>query len=187
MAKVYRSYENLHIGFADEGLSVLTGAPVERFGVGEPGVLDYLKKELDRRSIVCVSGSYQLQEVMMVEKSVLGLTTGKTYTVLDVFKDVPADNGKPLTLIKLQSPEGKNIEWNGDWSFTSPKWSSQLRARFGYTVNPNDGSFFLDEQTFNNFFAQATTCYINPTYVNSNIRILAGRTHSHMLEFVIKK
>lgn len=46
MAKIYRSYENIHIGFADEGLNVLTGAPVERFSAAEAGVLDFLKKEL---------------------------------------------------------------------------------------------------------------------------------------------
>jgi|JI6StandDraft_1071083.scaffolds.fasta_scaffold18456_2 hypothetical protein len=187
MAKVYRTYENVHIGFADEGLNVLTGAPVERFNVAEPGVLDFLRRELDRKSVVCVSGSSTLSDVLMTEQSVLGLSGGRAYTVLDIFKDVPTDGGKPVTLIKLKSPEGKHLEWNGDWSFSSPKWSSQLRARFGYTQNPQDGSFFLDDETLRNFFSQATTCYINPSYVNSNIRVFAGRTHSHMLEFVCKK
>lgn len=136
---------------------------------------------------MCVSGSSLIKDTIMDNKSVLGLSAGRVYTILDVFKDVPSDDGKPITLIKLRSPEGKLLEWSGDWSFSSPKWSTQLRSRLGYAIEPNDGSFFLDAETFRNFFGQATTCCINPIYVNSHIRIYAGRTHSHMLEFTVKK
>jgi hypothetical protein len=108
MAKVYRSYENVHVGFSDEGLNVLTGAPVERFNIAEVGVLDYMKREISRKSIVCVSESRALNDMPTDKQSVLGLSTGRAYTVLDIFRDVPSD-GKTVILIKLKMPEGKQL------------------------------------------------------------------------------
>jgi hypothetical protein len=108
MAKVYRAYENVHMGLTDEGLNVLTGAPVERFNIAEIGALEYMKQEIGRKSIICVSGSRALNDMSTDKQSMLGLSTGRAYTVLDIFKDVPS-NGKTVTLIKLKYPEGKQL------------------------------------------------------------------------------
>lgn len=82
-----------------------------------------------------------MSQMPMEKQSVLGLSSGRAYNIVGVVKDVQSD-GKSVNLIKLRNPEGK-VDWKGDWSFASNKWTSQLRTQFGYDKNPNDGTFFM--------------------------------------------
>lgn len=106
-----------------------------------------------------------MSQMPMEKQSVLGLSSGRAYNIVGVVKDVQSD-GKSVNLIKLRNPEGK-VDWKGDWSFASNKWTSQLRTQFGYDKNPNDGTFFMAEENFKMFFTDVTLCYVNPIYVHS--------------------
>lgn len=56
-AKIYGSYENIHAGFNDEGLTALTGAPCEQLLSDADGTLEKLKIYLKKGYIVSTSAS----------------------------------------------------------------------------------------------------------------------------------
>jgi calpain-15 len=93
MAKIYRSYEDIHLGWTEEGLNVLTGAPTEKVMVGgtegaqNGGVVEVIRKAVNRKCVVCCSGKV-LSQATMEKQSVMGLSTGRSYTVVNVYKDI---------------------------------------------------------------------------------------------------
>jgi calpain-15 len=56
-AKIYGSYDNIHAGFADEGLIALTGAPCEGLLSEWEGTIEKLKIYLKKGYIVSCSTS----------------------------------------------------------------------------------------------------------------------------------
>lgn len=74
-----------------------------------------------------------------------GLISGHAYSLLKII------NIKGETSVKLRNPWGKLI-WKGDWSFTCSKWTKDLREKYNYHKNPEDGSFYMSWKDFRKFF-----------------------------------
>lgn len=74
---------------------------------------------------MATSGSEQLSKMSKEELENIGLISGHAYSLLFV-KEI---NGE--VFVKLRNPWG-NYVWKGDWSFTSPLWTPELRKMFDY-------------------------------------------------------
>ncbi len=84
------------------------------------------------------------------------------------------------TIVKLRNPWGEN-EWEGDWSFYSPKWTPQLRYQYNYVNDPRDGTFFIGWNSFITFFGDFNICKINPHYKHSSFKLNPEQTLQKML------
>jgi len=80
-----------------------------------------------------------------------GLIPRHAYSILGVFQ-TSIDSG-PLQLVRLRNPWGKNGEWTGDWSDSSPLWEQnpEIAEEVGHTIGldaywSNDGVFFMTWQ-----------------------------------------
>lgn len=129
-AKVYGSYEAINAGYAHEGLVALTGAPCEAFMSEDDGTIDRLRIYLKKGYIVSCSSSDMIEQMSERDQERVGIFSGHAYTVLRIESDLPWKDRK-VTLLKVRNPWG-NKEWKGDWSFSSPKWTPELRKRLNY-------------------------------------------------------
>lgn len=183
-AKIYGSYENIHAGFNDEGLTALTGAPCEQLLSDADGTLEKLKIYLKKGYIVSTSASDMIGQMSEREQEQMGIFSGHAYSVLKIESDLTFRD-KKITLVRIRNPWGSK-EWKGDWSFNSPLWTSDLRDRLNYNRNPNDGSFFMSMSDFLVYFYRITVCYVSLGKVHSHIKLESDRTHSVMVAFTVK-
>ena len=95
----------------------------------------------------------------------MGIFQNHAYSLLHIYSNVKTLNGE-VTLLRVRNPWGRK-EWQGDWSFNSPLWTSELRKKFDYERNPRDGSFFINNQDFKIFFDHIHICRVNLANKNS--------------------
>lgn len=69
-----------------------------------------------------------------------GLIQGHSFEVLAIYNFEHED--KQVRLMKLRNPWGFN-EWHGEWSDQSERWTPELRERFGYFSQKDQGIFFM--------------------------------------------
>ena len=100
-----------------------------------------------------------------------GLISGHAYSMLK-FINI---NGE--IILKLRNPWGKLI-WKGDWSFESKKWTKELRDRYNYNKNPEDGSFYMCWKDFKKFFGEIIICKLNASFLHDSIRFKTNRHKS---------
>lgn len=85
-----------------------------------------------------------------------GLVTGHAYTLLDSHK---LSNGQRL--VKMRNPWAFQ-EYKGDWSDSSSKWTEAFKKEVGGVVNSNDGTFWMDYETYiKEFWGYSITMYNN--------------------------
>ena len=158
MAKLYGCYEALEGGHTDEALATLTGFPCERIelrkarasartarcethegiegrvgsdaddeeGVSADMVWARLLSFYEAGFLLSASvGATDEGEAAAAEA--MGLLTEHAYSLLKVVGTRRTGSGEPVRLVKLRNPWGK-LEWRGDWSDSSPLWTSALRA-----------------------------------------------------------
>lgn len=94
--------------------------------------------------------------------------------------------GNRQLLLKIRNPWG-NDEWNGEWSFTSPRWTEQLRKQYNYTKNPQDGSFYMPWNDFERYFGSVTVCKIVPGAISSSFRSSNLRHKSSYIRMSIQR
>ena len=83
-----------------------------------------------------------------------GIVNGHAYAVVRV------EDFEGELLIMLRNPHGKSdqcVEWNGDWSDTSEKWTQKAIDTLGYTPSESpDGIFWMNQtdlmQNFKNLY-----------------------------------
>ena len=74
----------------------------------------------------------------------MGLVGANSYSVMRTF-EVTAREGK-VKLLKLRNPWG-TMEWKGDWSDTSDKWTPKLKKQLNFT-SAADGTFWMSLEDF---------------------------------------
>ena len=67
--------------------------------------------------------------------------------------------GEKVRLLKLRNPHG-HVEWEGDWSDNSSKWTPKLRQELGSTVE-NDGIFFIALPDYAEHFRCTSINYVS--------------------------
>jgi calpain-15 len=116
-AKVFRSYERIEGGLAEEALRDLTGAPYESLdSVSEEFWAKVIESE-EKGYLMVASAGKESQEQL----ASIGLVPGHAYSVLDA-KEINVTASKTEKILKLRNPWGK-FEWTGDWSDKSPLWT----------------------------------------------------------------
>jgi calpain-15 len=185
IAKLFGSYEALHAGTIQEGLSLLTGVACEEIEVGsfdaiEGQMIGDTDCELLWATLLsykeagflvaaaCGSkeGSDDTEEQMYVNH---GLMPSHAYSVLDV-KMIQQDVGKPLRLIRLRNPWGR-FSWNGLWSDTSPVWRDfpQLRNDL-MPCGAEEGIFWMQWDDFVRYFYRIVVCKYRPDWLCESIQ-----------------
>lgn len=91
----------------------------------------------------------------------LGLITGHSYVVMKV------RNQSGINFVCLRNPWGGH-EWLGDWSDTSEKWTDELKEALGMQES-EDGSFWMDDKDFLNYFNKIDISRPIPPEYNSKI------------------
>ena len=134
-AKVNGSYEACKSGWAFEGMMDLTGAPFKTIRLDDPDLKPSIAngtlwKELKQYDIenYIMSASTPGEDIYTETgarpgKNGTGLVAGHAYTLIAVKETSKGDK-----LCKLRNPWG-SMEWTGDWSDTSDKWTPQMQVR----------------------------------------------------------
>lgn len=79
--------------------------------------------------MTCASSGKLLKKTKEERKS-MGILAKHSYTILDIFFDVPFKNVS-ITLFKVRNPWGR-YPWLGNWSFNCKNWTPKLRKRLNY-------------------------------------------------------
>lgn len=83
-----------------------------------------------------------------------GLVLGHAYTVLSAKVTSTGD-----CLLKLRNPWGM-FEWKGDWADDSPFWTSDLLKELDYTLDVDDGTFWMAFSDFLHYFVSFDVCMV---------------------------
>ena len=170
-AKLCGSYAALKAGWAFEAMIDLTGAPYwtvrfddsETKKMVEDGSLWSLMLQNDDLGYI-QSASTPGEDVLTVggdrksKDNETGLVAGHAYALIAV-KEVKS---KGLKLVQLRNPWGEGgMEWNGDWSDSSPLWTAEIQRELGITdLDTNDGSFWMCFSDFIKYFFSVNACLI---------------------------
>jgi len=153
-AKIYGSYEATIEGDSGNGMTTLTGCPVQtlRFkDLSEEKLWEHLMEGAAKEEdLITVSTS--------LPKSKLagsGLITNHSYTILD------ASEYGSQRLLEIRNPWGSG-EWGGDWGDKSPLWTEDAKAHIKPTLEENDGTFWMSYEDVLNYFQRMTVCYCEP-------------------------
>ena len=184
-AKSFKSYDNIHAGYNEEGLVAISGAPTISVSSRKNGFLIIVEAYLNKGAIVTCATSRDVHQLTEQEQEKLGVFAGHAYTFLKAYADLPYQ-GHMITLIKMRNPWGRK-GWKGDWSFSSKKWTHDLRDVVNYNVDPQDGTFFISLDDFIVYFDNLNICQVNLAHVNSWVRVNASRYEFYEINFQVKQ
>lgn len=169
-AKHYQGYASLENGYVDLALHALTGAMCDQIFVlaeTQGSRKMSLWKKLVRFArdgflMGCgTKSSYEQPGNDMGRTEMLsnGLLLGACYTVYQVVEI----EGKKL--LQLRNPPGEHSEWRGDWSDSSPLWTTRLRKRLNAESSGSvdedmqDGTFWMSYDDFIVSFRNVYVCH----------------------------
>jgi calpain-15 len=131
LAKAAGSYEAVEAGTCEEGLTMLTGAPVEQLRLqaggeaGEAVDTDTLWARLlscREAGFLAAASCGSRSAAAEAASASLGLQTQHAYSVLDVVQTVQGGH----RLLRLRNPWGR-ASWRGRWAANGPEWTAELR------------------------------------------------------------
>lgn len=114
----------------------------------------------------------------------MGVFSNHAYTILSVEPKF-THKGRDVILIKIRNPWGKK-GWKGDWSFTSSLWTPELRKKFKFESDTQDGTFYINYDDFTLYFDSIIVSKVNLSYVNSSIENHSGRFDFYSNVFIVK-
>lgn len=135
-AKLDQKYFRLHGGMPFEALRNLTNMPTfwvyfashqKTEAVWWTQLSDLAKRNYPMTSPCCNTNG----------ASSKGLVSGHAYSALDF---VQLSNGQKLA--KMRNPWSA-VEWNGDYSDNSDKWTAKLKEEVGLNATGSDGTFYM--------------------------------------------
>ena len=137
-AKINGGYSNIIGGSPREALKALTNFANETLQCNECSpdeIYNKIELALKYQSIVCATTSNNNTNQ---DK---GLLPNHAYTLLDA--KIVKKKKKEYRLIKIRNPWGF-MEWNGDWSDLSKKWSNELKDDLDFVTDDKDGIFYME-------------------------------------------
>mmetsp|Transcript_6717 Transcript_6717/g.11290 ORF Transcript_6717/g.11290 Transcript_6717/m.11290 type:complete len:845 (-) Transcript_6717:102-2636(-) len=159
-SKLHGSYEAIKSGWAYEGMMDMTGAPCTTIRFDDSTVTPKIKNgQLWRDLMFYDSENYVMSASTPGEdtftetgnrpgKDGSGLVAGHAYTLIAAKQSV-----KGHRLVKLRNPWG-SLEWNGDWSDSSPLWTEEMQEEIERISQEDDGMFWMSfEDMLKNFYA----------------------------------
>ncbi|EGR28521.1 hypothetical protein IMG5_173770 [Ichthyophthirius multifiliis] len=185
-AKAYGSYFKIEGGNPAIALRDLTGAPYQNLDSNNPDeVWNYLiQHDNNGKSdiLICYTKSAHIKE----EQNKLGILAGHAYSILDIKQIFDYQVNKQVGIIKIRNPWGK-VEWNGDWSDNSLKWTPQLKEQLNLK-NENDGSFWIQVEDFVKYYEGIGLCQIKDNYKCNSIKVdMDNQQNAAIVKLIIKQ
>ncbi|KAF9908595.1 hypothetical protein BX616_000085 [Lobosporangium transversale] len=150
-AKIHGDYETLTGGYTSEGIEDLTGGTASMMFSSD--ILDkdrFWEEEMKQVNKVTLMGcSINYQES---DPENHGIQSGHAYSVLNVAEY----DGERL--VHIRNPWGK-IEWNGDWSDQSDKWTPDAIKTLKLE-DKDDGRFWMPYDEFLRIFTTIDRCRV---------------------------
>lgn len=87
----------------------------------------------------------------------MGLLSDHAYSLLRVV------GVRGERLVQLRNPWGK-LEWKGEWSDHSRRWSEEMRREVGEVAASDDGKFWMGFTDFIDFFSCVDVCRVRPDW-----------------------
>ena len=103
------------------------------------------------------------------EKNEVGLPYMHAFSIMKLLTVTDAD-GVEHRLVQMRNPWGEEY-FNGDWSDSSNRWTSDLREQADH-LQDNDGKFFMSYEDY--------VFYIESTEINMNVE---GKYHASFAKF----
>jgi hypothetical protein len=159
-AKIYGSYDAITAGKVHFALADLTGGSPEEVKLEQikSNPTSFWNKFLSFRKLNYLMGAGSPENEQgdgAVSQS--GIVQGHAYAILDV---VELQGEK---LLQLKNPHGQHgLEWNGDWSDSSFKWTKLFKQKLNYQ-DSDDGIFWMSFEDFVWEFKNLYVCRIFPT------------------------
>ena len=176
-AKAHGGYNNIISGLMREALKNLTGAPAATYFTksDDPESHWRVLQDADQKDFImgCASIDVKKSGDDSADQTT-GLSGNHAYTLIGVTEIVtgegelrvksPHEASSPanIRLVKLRNPWGKG-EWNGEWSDSSPLWTSRVKQELGFT-DKDDGIFYMGFQDWLNYFREYQICYYHDNY-----------------------
>ncbi|KAF9129624.1 hypothetical protein BGW39_003989 [Mortierella sp. 14UC] len=150
-AKIHGDYESLDGGYTAEGIEDLTGGTASMMFTSD--ILDkdrFWEEEMKEVNKCTLMGCFIQFEEENPEKH--GIQSGHAYSVLNVAEF------EGERLVHVRNPWGK-IEWNGDWSDQSEKWTPEAISALKFEEK-NDGRFWMPYKDFLRIFTTLDRCRV---------------------------
>eukprot|EP00826_Nyctotherus_ovalis_P009208 TRINITY_DN12426_c0_g1_i1.p1 TRINITY_DN12426_c0_g1~~TRINITY_DN12426_c0_g1_i1.p1 ORF type:complete len:623 (+),score=182.50 TRINITY_DN12426_c0_g1_i1:23-1870(+) len=157
-AKLYGSYENIEEGKVSYALADLTGGVPEQLKISEISENFEEFKSLIMRYYKAgyLMGAGSSPNELGNAAVIHGIVQGHAYAILELaeFKDE--------ILIRLRNPHGASgHEWDGDWSYSSSKWTEAARVKLHYhQSNQRGGTFWMSLLDFMFYYDNLYICRI---------------------------
>ena len=161
-AKINGSYINMGTGGSpNEVFDVLTEAYSEQITVSRKEADEIWKKLKDGedKGFIMTAGTSANPNLELV-----GLYCAHAYSVLGIHEI----NGERV--IRLRNPYG-DIEFTGNWSDYSSKWTEELKKKYNHYLNNNDGDFFMGFTDFTKYFVTMGICKFHKSWSSTKLKI----------------
>lgn len=149
-AKLDQNYERLSGGMPYESLRTMTNMPTTYVSNAKGSAAAASWAAIERLA----GRNFPMTSPCCNNRVNNGLVSGHAYTLLDAHK---LSTGQRL--VKMRNPWAFQ-EYKGDWSDSSSKWTAALKEEVGGVVNSNDGTFWMDYETYiKEFWGYSITMY----------------------------
>ncbi|KAL8170914.1 hypothetical protein V2J09_022718 [Rumex salicifolius] len=160
-AKLHGSYEALEGGLVQDALVDLTGGAGEEIDIrSAQAQIDLASGRLwsqllrfKQEGFLLGAGSPSGSDIHV---SSSGIVQGHAYSILQVRE---IDGHK---LVQIRNPWANEVEWNGQWSDSSPDWTDRMRHKLKHVSQSKEGIFWMSWQDFQIHFRSIYVCRVYP-------------------------
>ena len=183
-AKVNGNYENTEAGQEVAALHALTGAPCQYLN-HETTEKEVLWKKIQaaesRNFVIC--GGAGMPGMSADDYKELGLVSYHAYAVR--WANTIQTKSGSVKLLQLRNPWGQ-FEWKGDWSDSSPLWTSKLKTQCEWT-SADDGTFFMSFNDYLRFYGNTSICKVHDDYKNCSFTVSHPEGEYTLIKFTVKE
>lgn len=131
-------------------------------------------------------GSVAKQNPKQSPKAQSVFNQGFSFAIKEV-KYLIGGDGSPVQLVLVKSPF-PNLIYNGEWSFTSSNWTSDIKREVGITqMKSQDGYFWMSLQELKSKFNTLCCCKCNENYRYKWVNLGASNRIETLVQFVIRE
>ena len=167
-AKINGCYAKIGCGgLPHEVFDVLTECYSEQVSVNKTKADEIWNKMIYSRDKGYVMTAGTSGDVTNLDIEEVGLSPGHAYTVLGVH-ELQGPRGLEK-VVRLRNPWG-NGEWNGSWSDSSSKWTSETKKIQSH-IKRDDGDFYMGYDDFLKYYVTMGFAKLHPDYETSVLKI----------------
>jgi len=169
-AKINLNYENIKSGNVSEAFEFLTPAPfltIDHCTFPTERLFQKIRLASQNKYIICCDNSLNLsnENNSQIDAKLRnsGLLTSHAYSLLSC-AEVHELDGTVIQLFNIRNIWGTH-EWHGDWSYSSKKWTPEIKKMLNYVDNKKDGNFWICFEDYVRFYTNTHICMFKDEYV----------------------